>query len=60
MSVAMAAGEVRLRSKKSKQLLFKRERTIPEHGSDDGPVDRNSLYTKGVEEVPLPSRIERK
>ena len=60
LSVAMAAGEVRLRSKRSKLALFKREKTIQENGSEQNSVDRNSLYTKGVEEVPLPSRIERK
>ena len=59
LSVAMAAGEVRLRSKRSKLALFKREKTIQENGSEQNSVDRNSLYTKGAEEVPLPSRIER-
>lgn len=60
LSVAMATGQVRLRSKKSKPALFKRERTILENGGEEGSVGGNSLYTKGVEELPLPSRIERK
>jgi hypothetical protein len=48
------------RSKSSKRgnTTIKREKTIPENGVDE--VDRNSMYTKGTAEVPLPSRIERK